>query len=69
MTDYLRKPAIGTTARVVYDERRRRSREPCQCGSGRPANPFTKYETCLACDPATKDRLTALTGGQNGNNP
>lgn len=56
MTDYLRKPAIGTFARELHDAKQQR--KLCACGSGHFRRP--SMTTCIACDPATKDRYAAL---------
>lgn len=59
---YLKKPAWGTPARYAYDKAHKR--RLCGCGSGRFTNPSTN--TCVACDPATKDRFAAMTQMQKG---
>jgi hypothetical protein len=61
MSDYLRKPAIGTRAREIHDQdfRRRlhaaRTRVCKHCDSGRPPIDGTRTGRCLACHPDTKD--------------
>ncbi len=57
MADYLRKPPFGTPARDKYDDRLRKARKPCKCGSGmRP----TADGKCIACHPETAARFAAL---------
>lgn len=56
-----RKPAIGTSQRDDYDRREKlrrmawKNRQPCDCGSGRLADP--KDGKCVACLPALKQIL------------
>ena len=63
MSDYLRKPAIGTAARERLDEAqsRRRLKRPCPCRSGHWAD-SDDGKHCIACSPATRERWAAMTG-------
>lgn len=62
MSDYFRKPAIGTKARELHDAKL--IRKICACGSRHLKSPTTN--TCIACDPTTKDRYRAMLSKQKG---